>query len=751
VRTKAQHACQAGLIVLITGWVFWPAIHGGWVWDDFAEIVRNPVLRDPAGIRKIWLAPTAADYFPLKTAAQWVEWHLWADQVVNYHLVNLGLHLLSALLLWAVLQKILANGSTAHPERNRRVDGEGPFDAAQGRQGDPCGFAAWVGGLLFAIHPLTVESVAWISEFKNTLSLPFLLLAMIAWIAYDSKAEPPEFWPQKGAKSAKNTNADDSARPIGAMERQSQPRTSLRLFAANQIGSYLLSLTLFVLAMLTKTSVVMFPGVILLYCWWKHGRIGRRDLLASAPFFAVSLILGLVTVVFQQQRAIEGVDLATGGLWSRCAGAGLAVVFYFWKCVIPTGLMPHYPLWHLNPPTALDFWPWAVMAVVFLVFLRWGGASLRRPFGSEEQETRTIDPMASQGRAAPPQAVKAAIFGLGFFLLNLLPVIGFIPMAYLRISWVADHFAYVPLIGLVGLAAAAISKFEFRSSKFGSFVIAALLAALAITSHRYARIFSGDEAFWTYALERNPDSWTAHNDLGLDLAQRGRLTEAIAQYGAAIRIRPEDAAAHMNLGNVLVRSDRIPEAVAAYEEALRLEPRNAGARTDLGNALAQSGQYSAAIDQYEQVMRLKPDFADARYGLAYARYKLGNALGNAGRFPAAIAQYTEAIRLRPDYAEARANLGLAFANTGRSPEAVLQLEEAVRLKPSYEEAHAYLGFALAAAGRLPEAIAQYEKALELGPNDSDVHYNLAVALRQAGRAEEANAHFEAAARLSAGH
>ena len=728
MKTRSTYGLQAVVLILVVGWVYWPAIHGGWVWDDFAEIVRNPVLRDPGGIRQIWLAPSGADYFPLKTTAQWVEWHLWGDNVLGYHLVNIGLHALSALLIWHVLGKLGVR-------------------------------LAYLGAFLFAVHPLAVESVAWISEFKNTLSLPFLLLAMLAWMD----------WERRRGILPRPDGGNEAERLVYVQGKSIESSAG----GTPALLSYILSLVCFLAAMLAKSSVVMFPAVLLLYAWWRRGRVGRRDLVATAPFFAVSLVLGIVTWVFQQQRAIAGVDLATGGLLARCAGAGLAVAFYFGKALVPVNLIPHYPLWHLNPPMPWDFWPWVVMGVVF-AGLVWGqrrrGMGFQ-PMNSREHGLEAHATPISGFRSQPSSFAKDCVFGLGWFVLFLLPVVGFIPMAYLRISWVADHFAYVPLVGLVALATAGIGNLNRKGGKNGKFsdsplqsfpffppflfnwpgwIVLAAIGALAVESHRHARIFATDEGLWIYTLERNPDSWTAHNDLGMDLAQRGRLTEAMAQYEESIAIKPNDAAAHMNLGNVLVRLNRIPEAMAAYAAALRLEPRNVGARTDLGNALVQSGQYSAAIDQYEQVMTLKPDFSAARYGLAYARYKWGNALGNDGRYPEAIDQYTAALRLRPDYAEARANLGLAFANTGRSPEAILQLEAALRLKPDYEQAQAYLGFALAGAGRMAEAIRHYEAALKLNPDDADVHYNLGLALRQTGRIEEANAHFEAATRLSGG-
>jgi tetratricopeptide (TPR) repeat protein len=680
INRATLNAIGGAVIVFATLWVYRPALRGGWVWDDLAEIAHNPVLRDPAGIRGIWLAPAGADYFPLKTTVQWVEWHLWGENLLAYHLVNVALHALSALLIWRIL----------------------------GELGMRLG---WIGGLLFAVHPLAVESVAWISEFKNTLSLPLLLLAMDQWIAYD------------------------------AAERR---RGRVHCVA---------SLLLFTAALLCKPSVIMFPLVTLLYAWWRRGSVRWRDLAASVPFFAVSAGLGLVTVWFQVHRALGGAGLPEAPLLARCAGAGLAVIFYLWKCIVPAGLSPNYPLWRLNPPTLLQFLPWlAALALVVLSLMQRTTARMR-----------------------------ALRLGLGFFLLNLLPVLGFVPMSYLRISWVADHFAYLPLIGIVGLAAAG---FEYliagRSDGFkvaAILAVAAVVGALALQSRRYARVFRSDEALWTFTLERNPDSWTGHNNLGMDLAADGRLGEAIGHYEAAIRLKPAYASAHVNLGNALVRQGRLPEAVAEYRAALAIEPLSGEALEDAGNSLAQSGRLQEAVECYGTLVRSRPDQPEAHFGLAYvleragraseavgeygrairlrpdyaeARYRLGNVLGNSGRLPEAIAQYEEAIRSRPGFAEARANLGLALINSGRIPEAIDQLGKALELRPSYGEAHAYLGLALASAGRLPEAIAQYGKALEASPSDPDIHYNLAVALRQAGRLGEAAAEFAVAERLSAG-
>src|SRR5665213_1678184 len=331
-------------IILLAGWLaFGPSIHGGWVWDDTEEVTQNTVLRDPAGLQKIWLAPAGTDYFPLKTTVEWLQWRAWGGDPAGYHAVNIALHLLSAFLFWRLLAKLGL------------------------RQ-------AWIGGLLFAVHPLAVESVAWVAELKNTLSLPFLLLAMLAYLDYDDFSEakiPVERIAPNALAAGRN-----QASALGAMR-----------------STYLLSLLFFLLAMLSKSSVVMLPAVILLYCWWKRGRIR----------------------------------------WKRLTAAGLALAFYLGKCLWPFGLLPIYPRWGIDPTAILPYVPWLALALM-------AGWCWRR--------------RAAWGRHV--------LFGLGFFALNLAPVLGLVAMSYLRISRVADHFAYLPLLGVIALVTAGVDQLVVR-------------------------------------------------------------------------------------------------------------------------------------------------------------------------------------------------------------------------------------------------------------------------------------------------
>jgi tetratricopeptide (TPR) repeat protein len=541
------------LVIVAAGlWVYGPALHAGWVWDDVEEVTQNPVLRDPAGLAQIWFAPEGADYFPLKSTVQWLEWRAWGDAPAGYHAVSIGLHLLSALLFWRVLRQL-----------GLRL--------------------AWAGGLLFAVHPLAVESVAWAAELKNTLSLVFLLGAMRAYLAYDAK---------RGQ------------------------------------AAYGLSFAFFLLAMLSKTSVVMFPAVILLHAWWRRGRLDRRDFAASAPFFAVSLGLGFATVWFQHHRAILAGHEFAGGPRTRIVASGLALAFYFWKSLWPFGLQPIYPHWEIDPGALRGYLPWLITAGLFVLLWRrrsgWG---------------------------------RTPLFGLGFFVLNLLPILGFVGMSYLRLSRVADHFAYLPLLGIIGLAVAALDRLP-RPAPWA--VLALISLVFAWQGRAYVRVFHDEKTLWTYTLERNPQAWIAQGNLGYALFQEGRVPEAIARYREALRLEPDFAEARYNLGTALLQSNQVAPAIAEYEAALRLRPASAGVENNLATALAETGRLPEAVTHFERAVRLEPDYADARHNL-------GNAYLLSHRLADAVAQYEAALRLRPDDASARSGLEMARRALQNSP------------------------------------------------------------------------------------
>jgi tetratricopeptide (TPR) repeat protein len=547
-----QLILQSLLIVAAGLWVFWPALQGNWVWDDSFLVTNNPTLRSFPGLWKIWFAKPESDYWPLTWTVLWVQWHLWGSQPLPYHLLTLSLHLASAFLVWRLL----------------------------GRLGLRWG---WIGALLFVIHPLAVESVAWISEIKNTLSLPLFLLSLDAFMEADED---------------KNNRA------------------------------YLRSLLLYLAAMLCKTSGVMLPVVFLLYNWWKRDHITRQDFKKTIPYFAIALILGLITLHFQAVHT-PGVPIGSlMGVLVRLMGAGLAVEFYFLKFVFPTGLLPIYPGWTPNVQSLAQLLPLPLMAAVagclWIQRKGWG---------------------------------RHALLGLGFFLLNLLPVLGFLRMSYQNTSWVADHLVYLPMIGLIGLVVAGL---EAAWRKFPAYIRPLLIgtmavpgALLALESHSYARQWFNNETLWAYTIKYNPTSWVAYDNLAYTLLQEGRVREAVKLFEADLRIDPNPVYAHNNLGKALLKiPGRLPDAISEFKAALRI----------------------------------KPDYAEAHNNLGIALSSIP------GRLPDAITEYEAAVRIEPDYAEAHCNLGIALllSPNQRSAEATAHFKAALRINPEFEQARQIL-------------------------------------------------------------
>ncbi len=641
-------------VILAAGWfVFAPALNGNWLWDDF-EIRENLTLHNAPGLGRIWFAPASLDYYPLEASVLWIQWHLWHENVLGYHLTNLALHLLSAFLIWSLLRKLGVR-------------------------------LAWIGGLLFVIHPLVVESVAWIIELKNTLSLPPLLMAVSAFIDFD----------------------------------QAQPHApSRRRFLVR-------SLLWFLAAMLCKSSVVMLPVVLLLFVLWRRGRIGRSDLLATAPFFLISLALGIVTIHFQLTRAVGDWRLPQLGFLERVAGGGMALGFYVQKFLFPHGLMPIYPPWTAHTGVLGAIAPWLAMAAGAGLL-----ASRRSSWGGP------------------------ALLGLGWFVINLLPVLGFVPMAYQHIAPVADHFVYVPIVGAAGLAAAGVSgAFSWikarawpHTQQWHACIVIGLLAVaavLAFEARRYAGVFVDQKTEWSYNLSHNSRSPMVYLNLAYVLNEEGRTPEAITLYEKAIQLDPGDAQTENGVGNFLVENTSLPQAIPHYERALQIDPTLLVTRRSLAKALSKTGRLKEAIAQYELCLRQKSEDAEMETNL-------GKALDGTGRRSEAISHFRRALQLNSNNAEAENSLGLALASDGRVEDGINHLTRAITLEPTLAEAHNNLGFALAGAGQPKEAIPHFKEAIRLKSDFAEAHNNLAFALAKTGASEEAIAHLKKALQIEPG-
>jgi len=643
-RVYGMIALQAAVIIAAMLWIYWPSMRGGWLWDDDLLVTDNVLLRHLGGLWKIWFQPgVTRDYYPFDSTVWWVEWHLWGMRTTGYHVTNVVLQIVSCLLVWRLLAKVGLK-------------------------------LAWLGGLLLAVHPLQVESVAWIAEMKNTLSLPFFLLAMIFWMNYEE---------------------------------------------SNRRRDYLLALGLFLVAMLGKPTMLAFPGVILLYAWWKRGRIGWSDVKGSLPFWGVALLLGLATVWFTQisQPPATKEDLAAmGGFGPRVIVSGWVAPFVLGKVFLPLELMPVYPKWTVDSPSLLQLLPWPVLGGI--IWYLW---TKRKGWG------------------------KDALLGLGFFLAMLAPVIVFVAANHVTMTWSMDHMEYLSMIGMFGLIAGGLGVLydrpPFSLRVLGAGALSIVMGWLAWKSHSYARNYSDQETLLSYTLRLNPEAWSAHYNLGLILMKTGREEQAVAQFEEALRLSPAFARAEDSLGNVLTQMGRSAEAIGHYENALEIKPDFAEAHYNFGELLGQTGRTEEAVNQYQEALKIKPE-------LYKARYNLGNIWLRTGRAPEAIEQYQAALKIEPDYAEAHYNLGNALMQTSRAPEAIEQFAATVKLSPDNAEAHYSLGNALYLEGHAPEAIEQFQLALKLNPNLGQAHYNLGYILMQNGNFPAAREQFEQTLQLN---
>jgi len=556
-----------------------PALAGGVLWDDDAHITK-PALQSLQGLWRIWFDLGATQqYYPLLHTAFWMEHQMWGDSVLGYHLVNVALHAGSACLVVLIMRRLAVRG-------------------------------AWLGGFLFALHPVCVEAVAWISEQKSTLSAIFYLGAAFAYLHFDRSR-----------------------------------RRSL----------YGIALALFVMALLSKTVTATLPAVLLVVFWWQRGRIEwKRDVLPLLPWFAAGVAAGLFTAwVERTYIGAQGMDFSLT-LLQRILLAGRVLCFYAWKVLWPVNLIFTYPHWNIDTRV---WWQYLFPLGVLALFI---------------------------GLCFAARYRRGPLAGFMIFAGTLFPALGFLNVYPFVYSYVADHFQYLAMLGILIPLASSLSLTMARTSweRAGRVAIPLVLGLL---TWRQSGMYRDGETLYRETLARNPASWMARNNLGAVLAQTGRVPEAIADYEAALQLKPDYAQAHSNLASALLHiPGRAQDAIGQYEVALRLRPDSAELHGNLGTALLQiPGRLADAIVQYETALRMKPDSAEAHFNLA-------GALSQAGRLAEAIPEYETALRLQPDYVEAHFNLANALGQSGRVAEAVSHYRAALAIRPDFAPARKML-------------------------------------------------------------
>jgi tetratricopeptide (TPR) repeat protein len=554
-------------LVALTVLAYAPALGGAFVFDDSVYVTADGRMETLSGLGAIWTEVGGPDYqhqyYPLTSSVFWIQHQLWGDRPAGYHLVNVLLHALNAVLLWHLLRRLSLP-------------------------------AAWLAAAVFAVHPVHVQSVAWISELKNVLSTAFFLSSMLLFVRY-----------------------------LGLVASRSSAGWM----------TYAAGTALFACALASKTATCLLPVALLLVAWWKRGTLDRRTLLAVGPLVVLGAAFVVMTVYLESVHGgARGEGFSQTGL-ERMLIAGRALWFYAGKLLWPANLVFIYPRWTVDV-TAWWQYLFPLAAAGGLVVL-WG----------------------FQDRLG-----RGAFAAVLFFAAALVPI-SLVNVAYTRLSFVSDHWAYWASMGLIALVVGAVAGHErLRAvwSRQWTGVLATVLVVgvLSGLTWRRAAVFESPVTLWSDTLARNPQAWAAHNNLGRALAEAGQWEPAIAHYREALRLYPRSAKATYNLANALERQGRLEEAITSYRRALGIDADYADAHYNLGNALRQAGDPDAAIRQYRLAVRVEPDFA-------LAHCNLGAALLNRGRHDEAIEHCREALRIDPGLSGARHNLRLALAAQGR--------------------------------------------------------------------------------------
>jgi len=725
------------LLVVVTLLAYQPAWNGKPVWDDDAHITK-PALRSLGGLARIWMEPGATQqYYPLVHSFFWVEYHLWGDRTLGYHLINILLHVGCVLLLVKILRRLDVPGS-------------------------------WLAAAIFALHPVEVETVAWITELKNTLSGVCCLGAALVYLNYD--------------RDRKGT-----------------------LYAG--------ALILFVLGLMSKTVIATLPASLLVVFWWQRGRLSwKKDVLPLLPFFAVGIGAGLFTA--WMERAFIGAEGSEFNFTAieRCLIAGRAFWFYLGKLFWPANLVFIYPRWNVS---AAVWWQYLFPAAALLLFagLCWWRRS-RGLLAGLLFFAGTLFPALGFFNVYPFRYSFVAdhfqyLAGLGPIVLvaaGMTAAFGFLEEKKLFLRPVACGVLLVSLGMLTWKQSGMYGNIEtlwqntiarnpncwMAYNNLGDVLLQQGNVDEAIVHYQkawqirpdfaevcynlggaFSKKGEVDEAIVQYqkALQIKPDYPEAHNNLGIALFQKGKVDEAIVHYQKALQFNPDYPEAHNNLGNALLQRGRVDEAIVHYQKALQFNPTYAEAHNNLGNALLRKGKVDEAIVQYQKALQFNPDYSKAHNNLgdallqqggadeaivhyqkalqfnpnfAEAHNGLGNALLQQGKADEAIVHYQKALEINPAYSKALYNLGGALSQIGKMDEAIVQYQKALQFNPDYPEAHNNLGNALLQKGRVDEAIVQYQKALQFNPNNPKAHNNLGLALFKKGEVDEAIVQYQKA-------
>lgn len=638
---------KALLLVLLTLVCYIPSLSNGFIWDDDGYVQGNPTLRSVQGLVDIWtLRGATPQYYPLVHSTFWVEFQTWGLWAPGYHATNLLLHIGVCLLWWLLLTRLGLS----------RI--------------------AYLAALVYAVHPIHVETVCWITERKNVLSLLCYLLAALCYLRFTGYSEPD--------------------------------RVDLIRRGTRQWLWYLLAMICFIGALLSKTVTCTLPAALVLVMWVRScdmtdsfktvlKKLPWKQLFLLLPFFIVGITLARITISMETNE-VGASGMAWGqSLPERIIIYSRVVLFYCRKGMVPDVFMFNYPRWVIDGQNlVLYLFPTLLLGLLITLWC------LRKRI--------TLWPLA------------AMLFSIG----TLLPASGLFDVYPMRFSFVADHFAYHATMGFIAIGVAIIVSLTHRLHKVtGKAVVTVMLLGLMVQTMRYTPAYANWFTLFTDTLAKNPDSWMAYNYRGVAFEKQYDLThdQAMLQYAYddyrnGLKLHQDFAQLYANYGSVMIKQGDPGNAITQLKRAIQLQPDLPQAHYWYGLALDQTGDLAGAVTHYQQAFELFPGYVSAWHHMARTLAKLGE-------ITRATAAYEQAIALRPQSPAAYQELGLLLLKHGEYAKALEMFDAAYRLRPNEPTVLWSKGLALYMAGDTAGAITLLKQAHAAMPGDTALRLDLA--------------------------
>ena len=635
-------------IILLTLLIYFSSLTNGFIWDDDDYVTNNFSIQKTEGLKEIWFSYKTPQYYPMVFSSFWLEHKLWGLDPTGYRAVNLIFHIFNALLVYIILLVLYR----------------------------PLALPA---ALIFAVHPVQVETVAWITERKNIFGAFFYLLTTFFYI---------------------------------------------RFYDTQRKLDYGLALLSFILALLSKSVTSTFVIVPLLVRWWQGHKFRMLDLIQLVPFGLLGMLAGLNTVYLEVVRVG-----AAGSTWSlpllgKIVLPGKIILFYVYKLAFPTELIFFYPRWHIDPSVPWQWLPIACVASILglLYFYR---AKIGR------------------GAFALFLCFVASLFpALGFFNVYPM-MYAYVADHFQYIASISMIILLCASAGFVAQRMVfdrfALDSKTRRMVYVCALVL--IVSFLGFKSYSYTKAFENRETLFADVIQKNPGAWMAHNNLGMVYISQGKISQAVDRFQATLKIKPKDCTALNNLGNihkaqglwekareayetclaadptyataynnlglVHVHSGDLQQARDLFEKAVALDPMAHSAHLNLGRLYLQQKQYDRALDHYSKALAIHPYYVEAHLqrGLVYAQ---------TGARDKAREAFDKVLAIDPNNFHAHNNLAIIYSRDGQLQAAVVHFREAVRLNPNFLQARYNLGETLLRLGQKDEARVHFLKIVAAG-------------------------------------